>query len=343
MRLGIVGLDGAGKKTVFDALNQTKSEVTGKGDGRLATINVPDERIDALSKIYNPKKTIYAQVSFWLPEVVRKDANKDPNLWQPVRDCDALLHVVRNFRQYGTEVATPAQDIRKLEQEMVFSDFVTVEKRLERMEAEQKRGKKPNEEEQVLLLRAKELLENEIPLRNDAEISTSPLLRGFAFISAKPVLILCNNEDEDEDETFPAMEISADVSCKVIRAKLEEEISQMTEEEAAVFLDEFGIAESAVGRILHAAYELLGRMSFFTVGEDEVRAWTIPVNTMAVDAAEAIHSDIKKGFIRAEVLAYDDLMAAGSYANARTKGTVRLEGKTYEVQDGDIINFRFNV
>jgi len=342
VRLGIVGLDAAGKKTVFEALNRSKSDSVVKGNGRLATVNVPDERIDRLSDMYNPRKTIYTQVSFWLPELPRKEGNKDPNIWQPIRDCDALLHIVRNFRKYGTEVATPEKDYLRLEQEMIFSDFVTIEKRLERLEVDEKRGKKPIEEEKTLLFRAKELLEKEIPLRMDTEIAVSRLLKGYALISAKPVLVLFNNEDDDEKVPDLGDGLHS-IPSMIIRAKLEEEIGQMNPGEVSVFLEEFGISESAIGRILKAAYQLLGRISFFTVGEDEVRAWTIPAQTIAVEAAEVIHSDIKKGFIRAEALSYHDLSEAGSYANARTKGTVRLEGKTYEVQDGDILNFRFNV
>jgi ribosome-binding ATPase YchF (GTP1/OBG family) len=168
------------------------------------------------------------------------------------------------------------------------------------------------------------------------------LLRGFTFLSAKPMLILFNNADDDE--TPPSTDGWGEQEiCLTVRGKLEQELSQMDPEEASVFLKEYHIAESAMDRVIAESYQLLGRISFFTVGDDEVRAWTIARDTAAVDAAEAIHSDIKKGFIRAEVLAYNDLMAAGNYAEARKRGTVRLEGKNYPVQDGDIINFRFNV
>ena len=167
-------------------------------------------------------------------------------------------------------------------------------------------------------------------------------MRGFALLSAKPMLVLFNNDDETPQ--LPEVgQLTEAEECLVIRGKLEDELAQMPPEDAAAFLSEFDISESATDRVIQKSYEILGLISFFTVGEDEVRAWTIRKATQAVDAAEAVHSDMKKGFIRAEVLAYDDLMAAGSYAEARKKGTVRLEGKTYEVKDGDIINFRFNV
>lgn len=253
-----------------------------------------------------------------------------------------LIHVVRNFSGYGMEAPTPKADAMAIDQELIISDLVVVEKRLERLALDERRGKKPIPEELTLLNRCKEALDQEIPLRRFPDIAAAKILRGYAFLSAKPMLILFNNDDENDD--LPdAAHLPEDEACMVIRAKLEQELAQMSEDEATEFLAEFNITASATDRVVQRSYELMGLMAFFTVGEDEVRAWTIARDTDAVDAAEVIHSDIKKGFIRAEVLAYDDLMAAGSYAEARKKGTVRLEGKTYKVLDGDIINFRFNV
>jgi ribosome-binding ATPase YchF (GTP1/OBG family) len=217
-----------------------------------------------------------------------------------------------------------------------------VEKRLERLEKDQKRGKKPNPEEIELLMRCRTILEQEIPLRKESELALSPLLRGFALLSAKPVLVLLNNPDDDP-ETPELPEQIARETCISIRGQLERELSQMDKEEAALFFEEYQIENTATDRIIRHSYAILGLNSFFTVGEDEVKAWTIKKDTLAVDAAGTIHSDMKKGFIRAEVLAYDDLKEAGFYKEARKRGTVRLEGKTYAVQDGDIINFRFNV
>ncbi|RLB96847.1 MAG: redox-regulated ATPase YchF, partial [Deltaproteobacteria bacterium] len=211
-----------------------------------------------------------------------------------------------------------------------------------RLEHENRRGKKYNPEEFSLLKECLENLENEIPLRDVPELASAQLLRGYAFLSAKPVLVLFNNEDDDEKPPgTPAADIFGE--HMVIRGKLEQELAQMTDAEAAEFLAEFSITASAMDRVRRRSYDLLGLISFFTVGEDEVRAWTIRKDTDAVDAADVIHSDIKKGFIRAEVVAYADLMDAGSHAEARKRGTVRLEGKIYQVQNGDIINFRFNV
>jgi ribosome-binding ATPase YchF (GTP1/OBG family) len=229
-----------------------------------------------------------------------------------------------------------------LDQDLILADFMVASKRLERMELDAKRGKKIHPEEISLLKDCLTHLENSEPLRHYRELATAHILRGFAFLSAKPILTLFNNEDDDDG--LPGIADAVDLKDGlVIRGKLEQELSQMSEEEALEFLEEFNITASATNRVVKRSYEILGLVSFFTVGEDEVRAWTIKKDTPAVDAAEVIHSDIKQGFIRAEVLHYDDLMEAGTYAEARKKGTVRLEGKTYPVKNGDIINFRFNV
>ncbi|QTA79516.1 GTP binding domain-containing protein [Desulfonema limicola] len=339
MKLGIIGISGAGKSTIFEALTGKISDGANRSEDRIGTIRVPDSRVNILSDMYKPKKTIYAQVEYFLPGKTGS-TKKDQNTWTPVRDCDALIHVVRNFGGYGFETPEPFQDFQNINQDMIVSDLVVIEKRLERLELDKKRGKQVDNEELPLLEQCKKNLEQEYPLRKNPEIASAHVLKGFAFISAKPMLVLFNNED-DNDSMPDIKEFSE--NCMVIRGKLEQELVQMSEEEAGDFLEEFNITASAMDRVIKGSYELLGLISFFTVGEDEVRAWTIKKGTMAVDAAEVIHSDIKKGFIRAEVLSYDDLMDAKTYNEARKKGNVRLEGKTYEVQDGDIINFRFNV
>lgn len=344
MKLGIVGLTGCGKSTIFDALTHNISDPGKKNESKIGTVRVPDSRIDTLSRMYNPKKTIYAQVEYFLPGFTGQspDKHKEQSVWTQVRDCQALIQVVRNFAVFGGEPPQPAVDFDLLDQELVISDLVVVEKRLERLEHDNKRGNKTNPKELALLQQCRRHLENEIPLRRLPDIAAAPLLRGYAFLSAKPMLILFNNEDENM--SFPhAPELLKAEACMVIRGKLEQELAQMSAEEAKEFLSEFNIESSAMDRVIHRSYALLGLISFFTVGEDEVRAWTIPRGTAAADAAETIHSDMKKGFIRAEVVNYDDLMEAGSYAEARKQGTVRLEGKTYPVQDGDILNIRFNV
>jgi GTP-binding protein YchF len=344
MKLGIIGLPGCGKSTVFDALTGLVSGPGQKKESRIGTVQVPDSRIDVLSRLYRPRKTIYAQVEYFLPGFMDRgtEQRRDQTVWAQVRDSQALIHVIRNFGIFGGPPPDPAADFSALSQELVLSDLVVVEKRLERLEADSKRGNRYNPEEHALLETCQKHLENEIPLRRLPEISGSPLLRGYAFLSAKPMLILFNNEDEDEAPP-PLGEPADRENSLVIRGKLEQELAQMSPEEAGEFLTEFSIKASATDRVIHRSYQLLGLISFFTVGEDEVRAWTIPEGTQALDAAETIHSDMKKGFIRAEVIAYGDLMDAGSYAEARKKGTVRLEGKNYPVQDGDILNIRFNV
>lgn len=342
MRLGIIGLPQSGKATVFEALTQQVGDGTPTMESRIGTIRVPDERIDILSEMYKPKKTIYAQVEYFLPGKADQGTDRQQSPWTRVRDCDALIHVVRNFKLYGQEEPDIWPDVHALDQELIISDLVVAEKRMERLELDQKRGRKPDSEEVALLGQCLEHLNNEIPLRRFPELAVAKQLRGFAFLSAKPLLVLFNNLDEDDRLPDLPVEMEAE-TCMLIRAKLEQELAQMTAEEAAEFLAEFNISESATDRVLKSSYALQGLISFFTVGEDEVRAWTIVRETVAVDAAEVIHSDIKKGFIRAEVLAYDDLMAAGSYAEARKQGTVRLEGKTYVVKDGDIVHYRFNV
>ena len=343
MKSGIIGGPGSGKTTVFEALTGNFQEAGRRGDNRIAAIRVPDPRVDVLAGLYTPQKTSYAQVEYLLPgKGLEKDGAKAGSSWIAVRDCDALIHVVRNFSSYGLTEPTPLEDVNHIDQELILNDFMVAEKRLERLSLDQKRGRKSDSEERALLEACISTVENNTPLRRRPELAASPLLRGFAFLSSKPLLVLFNNADEDD--CLPVITAGGSNELRLaIRGKLEHELAQMSPEEAAEFLKEFDIATSAKDRIIAKSYELLGLISFFTVGEDEVKAWTIRKNTAAIDAAEAIHTDLKKGFIRAEVLAYDDLMTAGSYAAARKLGTVRLEGKDYEVQDGDILHVRFNV
>ncbi len=340
----MIGLARSGRSTVFDALTQTLAGDGQKGQDRIAAVRVPDERLDYLGRLFAPRKAINAQVEYFLPATAaaKSEDATGRQAWTAARNCDALIHVVRNHGGFGFEEKTPRQDFFRIEQELILSDLVVVEKRLERIELDHKRGKRMDPEEHGLLTECRQCLEQELPLRRSAQLSAAPLLRGFALLSAKPMLVLFNNEDDDEQ--LPHMDdwnISED--CLVIRGKLEQELAQMTPAEAEDFLNDFNIAASAKDRVIQRSYEMLGLISFFSVGENEVRAWTIPKGTPALDAAEVIHSDMKKGFIRAEVVSFDDLKAQGGFAAARKLGLVRLEGKTYEVRDGDIITFRFNV
>ncbi len=343
MKLGIIGRPGAGKTTLFEALTKCPLDNPQRRESRIGTVRVPDERVEKLSAMYQPRKTIFAQVEYFLPAPGEhvKESGREQSVWAQARDCDALIHVIRNFSAYGEDPPSPEADFQAVNQELMLIDLVAVEKRMERLALDQKRGKKPDMEEMTLLEQCHAHLNAERPLRHFPELAAARALRGYAFLSAKPMLVILNNADEDEN--LPSGLWQSGESALALRVKLEQELAQMPPEEARVFLESYGIQASAMDRVIGLSYQLLGLISFFTVGEDEVRAWTISRGTAAVDAAEVIHSDIKKGFIRAEVLAYRDLMAAGSYAEARKQGTVRLEGKTYAVQDGDIINFRFNV
>ena len=343
MKLGIIGLQGAGKSTIFEALTRQDTGSGHRGENLVGTVTVPDYRVDLLKKMYNPKKTVYAQVAYLLPGISNKnDGKSDQKTIIGIRDSDAFIHVIRNFIRFGAKEPEPYNDFKKIDQEFILSDLIMVEKRLERLDLDKKRGKKVDTKEIDLLNQCKEKLEAEIPLRNLPELGQEHLLRGYAFLSAKPVLVLFNNDDENDN--LPHVDKLTDTEkCMIIKGKLEQELAYMSEEEAKEFLLEFNITSSAMDRVIKMSYQLLGLISFFTVGEDEVKAWTIKKDIHAMDAAGEIHSDIKKGFIRAEVLAYDDLIDADTYNEARKKGTVRLEGKTYIVADGDIINFRFNV
>ena len=340
MKLGIIGLPGSGKSTIFEALTQSSLPEDHKGENRIGTIQVPDKRVAVLSKMYKPKRTIYARVEYFLPGIIRQ--KRDQKIWNQVRDCDALIHVIRNFSVYGLEKPKPYHDFQAMDQELILADLVVVEKKLENIKLDRRRDKKTSPEEISLLNQCLKNLENEMPLRRFPDLTSTHHLRGYAFLSAKPMLVMLNNEDED-DAIPEAAVLTFGEDCTVIRGKLEQELAQMSDEDAEEFLSEFNITASAMDRVIKRSYELLGLISFFTVVNDEVKAWTLTKETKAVDAAGVIHTDMQKGFIRAEVVSYEDLMTAGTYHEAKKKGNVRLEGKTYEVQDGDIITFRFNV
>jgi len=340
MKLAIIGLPDSGRATIFAALSGARGETSQK-DQRVSTIKVMDERIDFLSNMFKPKKTTYAQVEYLLPSEIQGGGSENA-VWNQARICDALIHVVRNFTDAMGAPPDPKGDFRNLEDEMILSDLMVVDKRLERMELDLKRGKKPDEHEHTLLITCKKLLENGQALRVSNEIATSPALRGFTFLSSRPQLVIINNDDDNE--TVPELSIGpGNIELSMARGRLEMDIASMTLEEAKDFLTEYHIEKSALDRVIQSSYSILNLMSFFTVGEDEVKAWTIKKGTHALDAAGEIHSDIQKGFIRAEVLSYADLLQYGSHKEAKRVGRVRLEGKEYIVEDGDIINFRFNV
>lgn len=347
MKLGIIGLSQAGKSTLFEALTGARGEQRDAGHqrgARIATITVMDPRVDLLSELFKPKKTTYARIEYLLPSLPQGDvpSRSEAERWNQVRTCDALVHVVRNFERPDGMPPLPEKDFHALEDDMVLADLGVVEKRLERLELDAKRGKKPDPQEAALLVSCRAKLEAGEALRGHPELATDPLLRGFTLLAAKPLILVLNNGDEDENLPNWARECPA-VEAIAVRARLERDIAPMTPEEAEEFRVAYHIQESVLDRLIRSSYSILERISFFTVGEDEVRAWPIHAHTPAIHAAGSVHSDMEKGFIRAEVVSFEDFKAKGGYAEARKAGLVRLEGKDYPVKDGDIINFRFNV
>ena len=361
MKTAIIGLANSGKTTIFNALTGLNIEVTTfptlSGEPHTGVVRVPDERLKRLTEIYKPKKTTQATVEYidYLG-LTKGDMAQNRKVFDLIRDVDAIVHVVRGFADesivHPMGSVDPRRDAETIELEMIFGDLELVDKRLERMEEGAKRGKKPGEEEQKLLIRCKEALENETALRDmDFSEEEQKAMRSLQFMSIKPQLIVLNVAEEEMDTAgtktttddlrnfFKGRQVRVLNLC----GKIEMEIAQLSADEARAFLDDLGITEPALNKLIHLSYELLGFISFITSGEDEVRAWTIRKGTDAQKAAGKIHSDIERGFIRAEVVAYDDFAAHGSMPAAREKGLVRLEGKSYAVKDGDIVNFRFNV
>ncbi len=346
MKLGIVGLGRSGKTTIFNALTRRDGESIPPG-GQLApvlgVVPVPDPRVDWLDQLYHGRKKVNAQVTYMdlqgMSGGVESRQQYMSMLLTHMRPMDAFLTVVRNFTDTVLGAPDPQRDFRELQDEFIIADLATVEKRLEKLSLEEKKGRKVGVEKELLEACAR-LLDAEKPLRAELDLTRAQELKGFTFLSAKPLLVIVNNGDDDA--ALPRVPFDY-AEAMVVRGKLEMEMAQLSEEEAEAFRRDFGVGESALDRVIRSSYALLNLVTFFTVGEDEVKAWTIPAGLPAQEAAGVIHSDIQRGFIRAEVVAYDDLRAAGDYATARKQGTVRLEGKTYRVKDGDIINFRFNV
>lgn len=361
MKVAIIGLANTGKTTIFNALTGLNIETTVyptlSGEPHIGMVRVPDKRLDDLTALYHPKKTTCATVEYidYLG-ITRGDIEQNKKVFDLIKDADAIVQVIRNFKDesivHPLGHTDPKRDVETVELEMIFGDLELIDKRLEKMEQGLKRGKKPDEAEKKLLLKCKENLEKEVPLR-DIEFSEEEekAMRHLQFMSIKPEVIVLNVSETDisSDTTAAAVaELDAMFTGKQVKilslcGKIEMEIAQLSPEEARVFLDDLGITEPALNRLIRVSYDLLGLISFLTAGEDEVRAWTIHRGTNAQKAAGKIHSDIERGFIRAELVSYDDFMACGGMAGAREKGLLRLEGKQYEVKDGDIINFRFNV
>ena len=352
MKVGIVGLAGAGKTTVFNALTGLAAEVGygGRDRANVGVIKVPDDRVDRLADLFNPKKKTYAEMSFVDtagPDVEQTDRPRsglDPKLVQHMRETDSLVQVVRAFESpYVTGVPDPVRDIRSFDDELMLTDLVQIENRLERLKKEKDSGR-----ERETLERLKAAIEAETPLR-DTSIGSdeTQLIAGFRFLSLKPLLLLLNVSEDSIAAAVPH-EVNSLASTKHLEViqmcgKAEMDIAQLEPGEQREFLLDLGISEPARDRFIRAAYGLLDLISFLTAGEDECRAWPIKRGTIAHKAAGKIHSDIERGFIRAEVIRFEDLMEYGSEARCREHGKHRLEGKEYVVRDGDVVHFRFNV
>jgi len=361
LKIAIAGLANSGKTTIFNALTGMNLETTlyptVSAEPHFGVVKVPDTRVDRLSGIYKPKKTTYATVEYVdYIGLTKGDMEQNRKVFDLVKDTEAVVHVVRGFEDESVSHplgnVDPARDAQTVELEMIFGDLELVDKRLERMEQGLKRGKKPDEQEKKLLLKCKEILEQETPLRNvEFSEDEDKAMRHLQFMSIKPMVIVLNVDEREMNSEKTKAIISGigssfrgtQVKVLDLCGKIEMDIAQLPPDEAGVFLEDLGIKEPALNKLINVCYDLLGLISFLTSGEDEVRAWTIKRSTSAQKAAGKIHSDIERGFIRAEVVSYDDFMAHGSMAAAREKGLLRLEGKNYEVRDGDIINFRFNV
>ena len=348
MKVGLVGFARCGKTTIFNALTGMSAEVGGfetKPEAAIAVIKVPDPRVDALAEIVEPERTKYAEVSFldFPPSAERKAALDIRSLAQ-MRELEALAQVVRAFADpMATTPTDPLRDLRGFHTELLLADMGVIEKRLERLRKEHSR-----EREQALLEKCYRVLEEEKPLRGETFLPEEQLvLSGFAFLSHKPLLVVYNVEESELHNPLPA-EVATYAEdnglCIIpVCGQVEMEIAQLEEDERALFLDDLGLAESARDRFIRSAYEALSLMSFFTAGPSEARAWTISRGTTAVRAAGKIHSDMERGFIRAEVIAYGEYIAHRGETGCREAGKMRLEGKDYVVRDGDVIHFRFKV
>jgi GTP-binding protein YchF len=371
----ITGLPYVGKTTLFNLLTGGHAATGGfagaEGETNVGVAKVPDPRVDKLAALYKPKKTTYAEVTYrdlgLAPRVATGASGHAAQAGQGIsaqklgdlRSSDALLHVVRAFRDASVPHVSSSVDAKRdlatLELELLFADHVVVERRLERIEPELRSAKGPERElkerERTILQKAMAALDAETPLRDvGLDDEEQKAVRGYRFLTLLPQLVVANLDESDvasaDDVLGPLREAAARhraMSVVGVCAKLEAEIAQLDPAEAAAFRADLGLHEPALDRVIHATYELLGLISFFTVGEDEVRAWTIPAALPAQQAAGAIHSDLERGFIRAEVIGWDDLLKAGSEANAKKQGIMRTEGKTYTVKDGDVIHVLFNV
>ncbi len=358
MQIGLVGYAKSGKTTIFNALAKSEA-VTDKyhnvhDQAHIAVVQVLDERVSALADIYQPRKTIYATIEYHDFPGIFGDPTDSPesNIYAEVRNMDGYALVLRNFRDiemdtlYG--IPDPLIELGNIEQEMILRDLIIAEKRLERIKLSYKRGVKTVaiQSEERILHGIGEHLQQGLPLRRmQLSPEDAKAVKGFSFLSQKPMLILLNCAEDNLDDQSLAKKALADMGfqTEVIAGRYEEELSKLEAAEAQVFWEDMGIAVSLEERFNHLCYKMMGYISFFTVGAEEVRSWTIQRGDNAVTAAGRIHSDMARGFIRAECFRYDDIVTHGSEKVLREKGLFRLEGKDYTIHDGDVIFIRFNV
>ena len=352
MKLGIIGLPQSGKTTIFNALTRGDTPTTasaGRIEVHTAVVDVPDLRVDSLSNLYKPKKTIYAKVTYADIAGLEGGAAKSGisgQLLNQLAQMDGFLHVVRCFEServpHPAGNVDPARDVETMLSELLLNDLIAVERKLERLADELRKGgsDKTVVKRQIALFERLQagLSENE-PLRSmEFTPDERKELSSYGLLSRKPVLTVFNLGDGQE---APSVEL--DHNSVALQGKLEMELAQLPEEDAALFMEEYGIQELSLNKMIGLSYDLLQLQSFFTVGDDEVRAWTLRRGRTAYEAAGAVHTDLQKGFIRAEVISVDDLIELGGLSEARTKGKLRLEGKEYSVQDGEIVHIRFNI
>ena len=357
LRAGLIGFRSVGKTTLFRLLTKSNEEIpkNRNSETHVGISKVPDPRLDFLTALYHPNKHVPATVEFAdLTASTRHDGKTTLNV-SAFRAADALLHVVRAFNDdtiaHPPGTIDPARDIQLMEDELILADLEVAERRLERIARELKKGKSAElSKEQNIISYCRDTLEEGNPIRGlKLEQDDQRLVRGFQFLSAKPLLVVINLDEKDvttADQAIENLGLQTFMSkpatrCVPVCAKIELEISQLETNDAKAFLSDLNLQEFGLDRVIQASYTLLGYISFFTVGEDECRAWSIPHSIPATAAAEEIHSDISRGFIRAEVVPYEKLRDRSSMTACREHGEVKLEGKNYQVKDGDVINFRF--